>query len=513
MKHFSTILILILLSYCKFSFSQDYHIQWEQRSDLNKARNLDKVIHIDSNHVLFIEKSNSKPSGLKPILYTYDKDDNTLDAKYIEGRKHMQVYKDFFTSTFQYQTINGKTYRIELDFEKDKPDNDIYSCILREIDMKSLSSVGEEYILLDNITTSNSGGIFTFSNNDYLYVIKSGGDGELFSNGKGIDVHIFETTSFELIRSEKISLSTEEKTGELRDMELNKKGELIINVLLKDKNWQYSKDTSPSQLLYINTSKDSTTQNQIDITEVCVATKLDEGDNFIITVGADDSKKSISLSTFMGLDNTSSVRDNYIITLEDIIRKENSNYSHRFSETIAKSEKIFIAENSSKIHTVNDGTIAIFELVLRPEKGLGISNLLFCTVVCKVNQQGKFIWCKLVPTSHLFSLLDQEDNLIILSNGIADEYNNEGDYTPNNITEVNAEVVPVILQINFNNGEIMKHQVFSGDINENEAFSAFGIGFQIDEHTIFIGKNLKTRANSMSSDINNGIIYGVMTTK
>lgn len=513
------------------SFGQLSSFEWDN-TDKGKVSNLEKSFSVGENQVIIIDKNTIKPSGLKPYLYTFNEEDQSLSVKHIKGLKHMEVYGEFFKEPFTFETINNTTYRIDIDYDKNKPKEDIYSISMQQISLEDLSRVGEKITLSESETTANSGDFFTLSNDKYLAVIKSGGystvqpgytgkgaykekgNYTIFRDGSGFDVFVYETTNFELLYSKSVSLSTDLKNGTESSISLNNDGSVHIKARLYDKKLSLKERyKSPNQVKVALISADSFEENTIDFPQKAISVDLESNQSNILTsLSINKENSSLKIQTILDPFNNNESAFEKTIPILEILNKNNSTFARRFETTLKKSGNIYgLATNSYAHTTSNGGTIIVSSLAFRPEKGLGMTNLLFCTVVYRINNEGQISWYNVIPLAgFVCTILDQNDNLHILTNGITEEYDNDGNYVGNDKTELNANMSPVEAVIDEATGELISNKIIAEGFIDNQAFSSTNLSYRFNDQCSFIGKNAQDRISQLSSSTNNGITFGIV---
>ena len=517
-NNFDSLLLttILLVLYSFNTIGQKAQFEWDD-TDRGKLPNFEKSFFVSNNQVIFIEKTTTKPAGLKPYLYTYDDENNSLSVKHIEGLKHMEVFREFFNSVFFFETINDVTYRIDVEYEKRKFHNDTYSVSMQQIDLNNLSRLGEKITLLKSESTINDGDFYTQSNDNYLAIIKSGTHpfNLEFTDGQGFDVFVFETKGFELVYSDKIVLSSDSKNGGSGRISLREDGSVYVKAKMYDDENSTLKHgyNTPNQIKVVNLTKDQKEENVIELNETSIFSSLESNLNDVLinlTIGED--KSSLRIRTTLDPFNNSSSSDEKTISLPEILNKENASFSKRFIQTLKDEEDIYVLATNRYSHTTsNNEIITAVSLAFRPTKGLGLTNLLFCTIVYRVDSEGVIEWYNVIPLAEfLTSVLDKEDNLHLYANGISEEYNAEGNYVGNNKTEVNANFSPIEVIINQSTGDCESNKVLTDGFVDNQGFASTQVAFRFNENCSLVGKNDQNRISSVSSSSNNGITFGIV---
>lgn len=517
-KFATLFLFSLLLTVDSFNVvGQNPLIEWDD-TDRGKIHSLEKSFRVGDNQVIIIEKTTTKPMGLKPYLYTLNEDNQSLTVKQIDGLKNMEVYSEFFTQAFSFETIGETTYRIDIENIKSKPKNNVYTVSIQQINLNDLSRVGEKITLLNSEVSINDGELFSISNNKYLAIIKSGASliQPYFEEGEGFDVFVYNASNFELVYSKKISLSSDEENGIRPSIELREDGSLFIHTTFINKDSQNKVKDDPEQLKKvktINVSNNTFTENIIEFDQSSVTMDLiSNKKDILINLIADKDKSNLRLVTIVNPYENDLFTDEKFISLPEILNKNNAAFSNRFSQTLQNSENLYVSLTHSEKHTLSNGeTIFVCGLKFRPDKGMGLANTLYCTIVYRIDLEGNIVWYNVIPLGGFAcSILDKEDNLHIYANGITEEYNINGDYIGNNKTEVNADLSPVEAVINEKTGELISNRVMTNGFKVDEAFAIPDVFYKFNENCSLIGKNNQERLNEMAGNTQNGITFGIV---
>jgi hypothetical protein len=494
-------LTVILLLISNLSFSQTFDLV---PSDIEKGSNpnIEMFVPVDDNSFIIIEKTTTKPMGLKPFLYSYDSESKTFTVTQISGLKHMQVYKKFWTEGFNILAINDRYFNVIIEYEKRKAKNHIFSVDLQEFDLETLESIADPIRVLESEQTTNDGRFYFKSVGDHFAIIKK---------GAGADIFTFSSESFELLYHESVSFTNDEQSGNISQVALDDKGKVFILYLFKES----TNDKSAKNLKITEVSQEGATTNEFNSNEILSTSfiRINETLPFASVLGLNEDKNRIQLSTCStGDDGTIDSRE---ISLSDIVNTKNANFTKKFADASKKTDELIITvlplnTSISKVTSHSGTTVVSYPIMIAPPKKLGYNNL-FCTLVTVIDKNGQIKWIQAVPIMEtLLSLIDDQDNVHLFANGILNEYEDDV-YVGDERRGVNEEIIPIEIILSSETGEILSNTKFLGNgIPDKQAFSFFIGGINFDEKNGFIGIVGQSGQNSLNSRVNNNVTFGHM---
>lgn len=505
-------IVLITLFFGNMSFSQTSKFE-ASRIDKGNNSNLEMFVAIDDKSFIIIEKTTTKPMGLKPYLYSFDSDIEILTSEQISGYKHMEIYKKFWTEGMSLVVIDSRYFNIIVTYHKQKTNNHIFSVDLQEINIKTLKNIGNPIRIIDNEETTNDGRFFFDTSNNHFAIVKSGQTSSTFlTEGEGADVFVFNSNSFELSYRQSISLSSQENSGNINSVLLDKNGDVLIVSIVHDKKAKpYNNNQPLDNVLTSNVSKEGVVKMKIESASTMniVPCEVDKTHPFLCLLGLNEDKSKIRLTTH-STDQGSPLGE-IEISLSEIMSIKNANFTEKFVNTSQKSDKLLVTvaplkTSISKVTTSSGNTLVSYPIMIAPPKALGFNNL-FTTLVVLIDSKGDIKWVQALPVGEtLLSLMDNNNDVHIFANGLLNEYK-DGNYVGDNVRGVNEDVIPVEIILNGETGAITSNSRFEG-IPEKNAFSFFLGGIHFDGKNGFIGYVGQNGQNSLNSRVNNDITFG-----
>ena len=480
-------------------------------ADVDKGTsNIETYETIDDNSLIIVEKTNTKPMGLKPYLYSFE--NNQFSCNQIMGMKHMQVYKKFFTEGFRTVTIKGVHYRVITEYAKQKTNNHIYSLSLQKIDLETLEDVGEAITVIDNKETMNDGSFFFLSSGDYFAVIKSGQTGfSLMFDGEGADFFVFNANNLELLYEQSISYSSKEQSGKILEVRMNDEGKIFT---ISSKSYRKEKLNSADQpigdLAVTEISHEGV--NKVDLNSERVLNVqfigADDSSPFVSTLKVSKKNDLVSLVIVSPIDGE--ILDQEDITLTEFLNPKHANSTKQFTQSLKKVDELKITAEPSTYSTYNlttesGHTLSSYPIMIAPK--VMWHNNLFCTLTALVDVTGQIKWTQVSPIKEaLLTLLDKNNNVHLFANGTLNEYEN-GVFVGNESRGPNEQKIPVEVVLDGNSGEIVSNKAFeSENISEKYIFSVFINAVSFNDTNGFIG--MINKSINGANGLNNNVTFG-----
>lgn len=528
MKILLTVLNLLLTS---STYAQDIVLEWDTTTDEEKAR-FESSILLGENRAIIIQNTMHKPMGLKPFLYTYDTQKNQVDCQLIPNWKNLETYKEFFTSPHYYVGDKKNIYRVTCEFGKKKKGVQPYSFSIDELDEKTLRPVATPLINMYEGTTKSHSALSVLLNEKYLAVVFGCSNGAMSGFGgsdRAIEVKVYTREDMGLVYNQEYTLGKDATSTQIGDIALKQNGEVHLVVIRNQVELKSMADAkilnaSPNAVNYIAFSErgvdadifsEGTTHLNASIAE------MPNGSSIGVAFAKTSPLKNgaIELHAFEwsnGAKNTNSIQ----LSLSDLLNVEKSSYSKSFLDKIEDSDQLYVNFSSSEQTFDKDGNlIQLFDFKITTEIGIGITNTLFACLIAKIAPDGTILWVNSMPAIgglgaygvDYAALVDVNQNIHVLSNGILSEYPN-GNYEPNSKVEVNAGFVPIEIVINGADGNIVSSVSRENGFTSGEGFSPHTF-LKLSNNIYLVGKNEKGKLVNTSSSEDMGITYGILRSK
>lgn len=510
------------------ALSQDVNIEWDGTLDDVKTE-LESTISLGENRAIIIPKTMDKPLGLKPFLYTYDTESHKLECQRIPNWKNMETYKEFFNYMHHYVGDENNIYRVRCEFGKKKKGEQPYSLTIDELDASTLRPNGASLLTIPEGTTMSPSRATVLLNKNYLAVIFGYSSNFPSPANLPVEVSVYDRENMELMYKEEYTLGRGAEFIQIEGSELKQNGEVHLVFIGHQIKLQKIADAklmnkASNSVNYVAFTKDGVDENVfIEGTTNLISSlaEFPDGSNIGISFSKSSPLKpgSIALNTVKwdhGVKSTHTME----LPFSDLVTPSKSSCSESFLNKIEKSDQLYVNVASEEQVIDKEGNLIQFvDFKITTEKGMGLTNTLFACFVAKIAPDGSILWVNAIPGIggldgygvDYAALVDANQNIHVLSNGIIDEYPN-GTYTSNETVEVNTDFVPIEIVINGADGSTMSNTIREDGFSSGEGFSPHQF-LKLSNDAYLVGKNKKGRLVNSSSTEDLDVTHGVLHVK
>ncbi len=488
---YTALTVLLLIAQCSFSQTT---IEW---LDIDQGKKLDAVqeYEIANNSIILIDQSTTKPSGMKPTLISSVSEDEVSIKRYLH-LKHMEVYKKFLKSD-KYIMINDSLYNIHFDMHEEKSDFDKYSVTIYKTNINTLENYDEGTPLLTNNSTSNKFRKSIVFNENYFAIIAHGSQNSVYQDGKGIDVHVYSTQTFEHLYSESIPLSNNTEIGQIDWFFLDEKGDFYLNHMYASSAVFTYGDIRRIELIHV--SKNETSKYAINMNEGLIGTKLIEAndeDQFMLVYSQKNGRfllESYNIETTELIDSSSFSASN----ISEHINPE------MWSEFLKKADNqkfVSTGMRSTTQSKFKDGSIFIGAETVFSAGEKNVANFIRVAFFSNLSTTGMIESFRPYSSCNYYigSLIDNQDNIHIFANDFKENYGEKGKFNAMSKHYLTNNICATEVVLTKEHELIERHRL-DNYFEDGECFYK-RYSFQISDSMIVIGR-FKEKSAGQKTDL------------